>query len=355
MDHLLIERVVMVVLIVCSINKFSKAANASYQALFAFGDSILDTGNNNLLPGFSKCNYPPYGRDFYGGKATGRWSNGKVPTDLIAEAFGIKQTVPAYRDPLLKPEDLPTGVCFASGGSGADPFTSTALQVIALSAQVEMFKEYIGKLTATVGQQKASEIISNSLVLLSAGNNDIAITYSQLHLRPMLFPQYTNLLIGWTTTFLNDIYALGVRHVWLLSTLPLGCLPGGRATVGGLFCNEFANGLATTYNSALQQFANSIRTTNPSYDVQYADVYTPLYSIATNPAASGFIDAAHGCCGGAAVAFGELCTVLTGQCLNPAQFVFWDFAHPTQRSYEIMVASVMQKHAPRKQNSSLAS
>ena len=57
-------------------------ANKTFSAIFSFGDSILDTGmNNNLLSG--RCNYPPYGRDFPGKVATGRFCNGKNPTDLI--------------------------------------------------------------------------------------------------------------------------------------------------------------------------------------------------------------------------------------------------------------------------------
>ena len=59
------------------------SGNANVSALFAFGDSILDTGNNNNLTTLSKCNYFPYGRNFVGGKATGRFGNGRVFSDLI--------------------------------------------------------------------------------------------------------------------------------------------------------------------------------------------------------------------------------------------------------------------------------
>jgi len=53
-------------------------------AVFAFGDSIIDPGNNNeLLFTFIKANFPPYGKDFEGGKATGRFSNGRIPTDFL--------------------------------------------------------------------------------------------------------------------------------------------------------------------------------------------------------------------------------------------------------------------------------
>lgn len=66
--------------------KISVPRNITTRAVIVFGDSIVDTGNNNYLKTILKCNYPPYGNDFVGRKATGRYSNGKVPSDL----FGIE-------------------------------------------------------------------------------------------------------------------------------------------------------------------------------------------------------------------------------------------------------------------------
>lgn len=57
--------------------------NKTTQAVFFFGDSIFDTGNNNNLTTEMKCDFRPYGMDFPLGVATGRFSNGKVPTDYI--------------------------------------------------------------------------------------------------------------------------------------------------------------------------------------------------------------------------------------------------------------------------------
>jgi len=57
--------------------------NEKIPALILFGDSIVDTGSNNQLLTAFKCNFPPYGVDFRGGQPTGRFSNGKVPSDLI--------------------------------------------------------------------------------------------------------------------------------------------------------------------------------------------------------------------------------------------------------------------------------
>ena len=54
-------------------------------AIFTFGDSAVDVGNNDYLPTIFKANYPPYGRDFVNHKATGRFCNGKLATDITGK------------------------------------------------------------------------------------------------------------------------------------------------------------------------------------------------------------------------------------------------------------------------------
>lgn len=136
----------------------TEAANGSFPALLAFGDSILDTGNNNYLLTLMKGNIWPYGRSMI--RPTGRFGNGRVFSDIIsmisfsvtmilcnswfiyhislilkfcfflffaAEGLGIKKMLPAYRKLFIPPSDLKTGVCFASGGAGVDPVTSRML------------------------------------------------------------------------------------------------------------------------------------------------------------------------------------------------------------------------------------
>ncbi|KAE8794373.1 GDSL esterase/lipase [Hordeum vulgare] len=48
-------------------------------AMFVFGDSTVDVGNNNLLPDCTpacRANYPQYGVDYPSQEPTGRFSNG---------------------------------------------------------------------------------------------------------------------------------------------------------------------------------------------------------------------------------------------------------------------------------------
>lgn len=66
------------------------AANGGTPAIYVFGDSSVDVGNNNYLPGnLGKVNFPPYGVDYPGGKPTGRFSNGYNVADFLGRASRI--------------------------------------------------------------------------------------------------------------------------------------------------------------------------------------------------------------------------------------------------------------------------
>ena len=59
-----------------------------------------------------------------GGKQTGRFSNGRIATYLLSEAFGIKAYVPPYLDPNHNISHFATRVSFASAATGYDNATS---------------------------------------------------------------------------------------------------------------------------------------------------------------------------------------------------------------------------------------
>jgi hypothetical protein len=97
-------------------------------AVIVFGDSTVDTGNNNQIATTLRSDFPPYGRDMPGGaRATGRFGNGRLPPDFISEALGLPPLVPAYLDPAYGIKDFARGVCFASAGTGVDNATAGVL------------------------------------------------------------------------------------------------------------------------------------------------------------------------------------------------------------------------------------
>jgi len=113
----------------CSCFRGARAAPPpDVPAVIVFGDSTVDTGNNNAIGTVLKSNFAPYGRDMAGGpRPTGRFCNGRLPTDFISEALGLPPLVPAYLDPAYGIQDFARGVCFASAGTGLDNKTAGVL------------------------------------------------------------------------------------------------------------------------------------------------------------------------------------------------------------------------------------
>lgn len=67
---------------------FSKECSSQHvaPALYVFGDSLTDNGNNNHLNA-AKADFRPYGINFPGGISTGRFTNGRTLPDLIGIAL----------------------------------------------------------------------------------------------------------------------------------------------------------------------------------------------------------------------------------------------------------------------------
>nr|GFB68822.1 GDSL esterase/lipase At5g42170-like [Tanacetum cinerariifolium] len=152
---------------------------------------------------------------------------------------------PAYLDPSLQDGELQTGVSFASGGTGYDPVTPKILSVIPLSDQLEMFKQYIIKLKRNIGDEAADNIITNSVVLISASTNDLILSYYDVPIRQIEYDihTYVNMLVNLAINFVQDIHKLGARRIVILSAQPVGCLPAQRMLAGGVLreCSEKEN------------------------------------------------------------------------------------------------------------------
>ncbi|XP_030968473.1 GDSL esterase/lipase EXL3-like isoform X4 [Quercus lobata] len=265
--------------------------NETYPAIFVFGDSTVDTGNNNNRITPSRANYSPYGNDFKGKVATGRFSNGKVPSDMIAAELEIKELLPAYLDPNLQTQDLITGVCFASGGSGYDPLTPKIALTWSMSDQLGMLKEYIVRLQGIVGVNRTNFILTRSLYLISLSSCDIANVYFGPTSRRYKydFASYTDLMLKYATKFLKELYSLGARRIGVFGAPPIGCVPSQRTVAGGLHrqCGEGHNQLAMLFNAKLTTLLDSLNKDMPNSRMVYLDIYNPLLDLIEHPEKNG--------------------------------------------------------------------
>ncbi|GLJ37437.1 hypothetical protein SUGI_0760650 [Cryptomeria japonica] len=328
----------------------ANTVKAKVPALFTFGDSIFDPGNNDFIPTAVKANNPPYGRDFMGGKPTGRFSNGKLSPDFISEALGLKETLPPFLDPQLTTQDLLTGVSFASAGSGLDNLTAELASVIPIWQQVGNFKQYKAHLADLVGEKNASNIIGEAIYLSVTGTNDFGDNYLLLPTRRNQFSvaQYIDFLQQTCTTFIEDMYNLGARKFGVYGLPPMGCVPLEKTIMGQSElkgCIEELNQISVSYNSKLKSALNKLNARIPGIKVVYIDIYYSFLDIVNNPSKYGFEKSDRGCCGTGLVEIGPTCNAATPvTCSDASKSVFWDAVHSTERTYQLTANLVLQNY-----------
>ena len=65
------------------------------------------------------------------------------------------------------------------------------------------FEQYIAKLRAVVGAERAADIISKALFIISSGNNDVAFTYFFTKRQCLPFNEYSSMLVSAGQNFLK--------------------------------------------------------------------------------------------------------------------------------------------------------
>ncbi|KAM1126274.1 GDSL esterase/lipase At2g40250-like [Malus sylvestris] len=321
-------------------------ASPPVSAVFAFGDSTVDSGNNNRLPfTLFRSDHPPYGRDLPNHVPSGRFTNGKLSTDFMVSRLGLKDLLPAYRDPRLTDRELLTGVSFASGGSGLDDLTLAVSKATSLGRQLEEFDEALGRMRRTVGEKNSSEIVNNAVFVISVGTNDMVFNLFDLPVtaRKIEFSPsgYQDFLLRGLGSFIQNLYQRGARRFQVAGLPPIGCLPM-QLTISSIFnglrrvCVEQQNTDCQAYNTKLQGLIPRLQASLPGSRLAYFDSYIPILDMFNNPSKYGFVQTHKGCCGTGMVELGPLCGELSLTCPDPSKFLFWDSMHPSQAAYKVL-------------------
>ncbi|KAL8263301.1 hypothetical protein R6Q59_024650 [Mikania micrantha] len=305
--------------------------------VFVFGDSSVDPGNNDGLKTDAKSNFPPYGIDFFNGRPTGRFCNGRLATDFIAEALGYTKEIRPYLEPgLARPFDLSHGVSFASSGSGYDNLTAQVSNVLSLWHQFKHFAHYKRNLGLKVGAKKGDESIRNAVFVLSMGTNDFLQNY---YVEPTRSAQYTvdqygDYLISLVHGYVQKMYSLGARRLVVVGVVPFGCMPLVMTLKGTTTCDKDYNNVANSFNTKLKSALMTIKTTS-QMKTAYVDAYGLIQSVIQNPKKYGFVYTAKGCCGTGTYEYGVTCKGLDA-CVDRDKFLFWDAVHPSEKMYKIV-------------------
>jgi len=320
------------------------------RAFFVFGDSLVDSGNNDFLATTARADNYPYGIDYPSHRPTGRFSNGYNIPDLISLELGLEPTLPIL-SPLLVGEKLLVGANFASAGIGILNDTGFQfLHIIRIYKQLELFQLYQKRVSAHIGSEGARNLVNRGLVLITLGGNDFVNNYYLVpysaRSRQFSLPDYVRYLISEYRKVLRKLYDLGARRVLVTGTGPLGCAPAERAQRGiNGECGIELQRAAALYNPQLVEMLRGLNQEIGSDIFISADAYRMHMDYISNPQAYGFVTSRVACCGQGPYNGIGLCTPISNLCPNRELNAFWDAFHPTEKANKIIVQQILRGSA----------
>ncbi|XP_043711417.1 GDSL esterase/lipase At1g71250-like [Telopea speciosissima] len=310
-------------------------------AMFVFGDSSVDNGNNNFLSSIAKSNYMPYGIDFYQGP-TGRFSNGRTVVDMLGEMLGLPY-VPPYADPTTSGARILGGVNYASAAAGILEETGRHYgERYSLNKQVLNFEDTLNQLRSQINPSYLPQFLAKSIAVMVFGSND----YINNYLLPSLYStsyyynpkDFANLLLNHYARQLLALYNVGLRKFLLPGIGPLGCIPNqlatGKAPPGR--CVSYVNEIVGMFNEGLRSLVDQLNSYHPGAIFVYGNTYGAMGDTLNNPATYGFSVTNRGCCDMGIDLAQITCLPLSIPCTDRNQYIFWDAFHPTQAVYAIL-------------------
>ncbi|WP_017316693.1 SGNH/GDSL hydrolase family protein [Mastigocladopsis repens] len=307
-----------------------QATAATFNKMYVFGDSLSDTGNvfnvtqvaNQLNPTISiDPPSPPY--------FNGRYSNGLIWVDYLADALGVNLT-PSTNLAVGSPITItPSGefgvnslfngatttqsVNFAFGGATSGLGNASDPSLPGVLTEIEAFTSDL----ARVNQSADSEAL---YIVWAAGSNDI----SAGNLSSTVFAE--NVSQGVTSLF-----NAGARNIMVLNTPDLGNTPSARSL--GSNVSTLLTQLSLANNSSLAITFNNLNQTLPGINLIPIDVNSLFQEAIANPTKFGFSNVTEAC----------LDSVTLIACTNPNEYLFWDSIHPTTAAHAIVGELAFEK------------
>ncbi|CAI9087878.1 OLC1v1022065C1 [Oldenlandia corymbosa var. corymbosa] len=307
-------------------------ASPKVPCYFSFGDSMVDNGNNNNLETLSKANYPPYGVDFPGGVATGRFTNNRNIADFVAQHLGFRNFVPPYAT--AKGLDILSGVNYGSGSAGIRDETGAVVgDRLSFNRQLTNHAKTVSRLALIFARQKSlKKHLSKCLYTVVFGSND----YLNNYFVPQYYPtstiytpeQYADALIQQYSQQLQTLHKLGARKVVLFGLAQLGC------TLHEIIAYN-SSGCIGSINDAVELFNNRLKPLVDDLNARFPDakfIYLNSTSIQSGDSSSvGFQVYDKPCCQ-VDPAIGQ-CIEGSTPCSDRAKYMNFDNFHPTENVY----------------------
>ncbi|KAG7598566.1 GDSL lipase/esterase [Arabidopsis suecica] len=332
----------------------------NFKSIISFGDSIADTGN--LLGLSDPSNLPqaaflPYGETFFH-HPTGRFSNGRLIIDFIAEFFGFPLVPPFYGS---QNANFEKGVNFAVGGATAlersfleergihFPYTNVSLAV-----QLSSFKESLSSLCGSPSECR--DMIENALILMGEiGGNDYNYAFfagKNIEEIKELVP----LVIGTISSAITELIGMGGKTFLVPGEFPLGCsvvylklyrTPNVEEYDPLTGCLKWLNKFAEYHDEQLQAELKRLQKLYPHVNIIYADYYNALLRLSQEPAKFGFISRPLPACCDLGGPFNftlgrKRGTQVPECCDDPSKYVSWDGIHMTEAAYRLMAEGILK-------------
>ncbi|KAG9457816.1 hypothetical protein H6P81_002324 [Aristolochia fimbriata] len=324
-------------------------------ASYVFGDSLVDSGNNNYLASLSKANIAPNGIDFMPYRIpTGRFTNGRTIPDIVGQELGFPHFTPPYLAPTTAGDTILTGVNYASGGGGILNETGQIFGGrLNLDAQIDNFENTKQDIISMVGAPAASSLLKKALFSVVIGSNDFLNNYltpvlSESKRRSIPPEKFVQSMISKLRLQITRLYKLEARKLVIVNVGPIGCIPYQRDLNPntGENCVAFTDQLARSFNLQLKNLVSELRQTLKEASFVYADVYNIVSDIIQNYSSYGFENANSACCRSAG-RYGGLvpCGPSARVCADRSKYVFWDAYHPSDAANVIIAKRLVDGDA----------
>ncbi|CAN6299539.1 unnamed protein product [Urochloa humidicola] len=336
---------------------------ARYTHVFAFGNSLTDTGNAAILPvtAGGPFTQPPYGETYFG-HPSGRSCDGRLIIDFLVKKLKVPEPTPYLAG--RTGADFLNGTNFAvSGATALDPaFLAskgiTSSVPISLGNETRWFQNVVQLLMNSSDIAKQRKMMASSVFYVGEmGVNDYFFALSSdssINLAVSLVPH----IIRAIRSALTAMIAAGARTLVVTGMLPIGCepqqlalFPGGPGdydpTTG---CIKRFNIVAELHNLALNAMLGELRLAHPGRSLLYADIYSPVVRAVASPAAYGFGDVPlAACCGGGGgpynFNFAAFCTTpQSTACADPAKSISWDGIHFTEAANKFIAGAMLRAY-----------
>ncbi|KAK7373157.1 hypothetical protein VNO80_06555 [Phaseolus coccineus] len=339
------------------INPSMASKRCDFPAIFNFGASNADTGG--LAASFPFAGPKPPSGDTFFHRSTGRFCDGRLIIDFIAQSVGLPYLSP-YLDSMGS--NFSGGANFASAGStirlqqSVGQFRSSPFILGFQYSQFQRFKptaKFIrdqGGVFATLMPKE--EYFDEALYTFDIGQNDLTVGFLGNITLQQVIESIPDIVSNFTSNIKN-IYNLGARSFWIHNTGPIGCVPliltnfesAERDKYG---CAKAYNEVAQSFNQNLKEALVHLRKDLPLAAITYVDIYSAKYSLFSNPKKYGFELPHVACCGyggkynfSNSVGCGETIKVndidiFVGSCERPSVRVIWDGIHYTEAANKVV-------------------